>query len=212
MPVVIEFTLIAKPGHFSEVLSAYDDFVTSVEHDVTDMQVLLVAAEAAEGFIRGVAVYEHADVAEGLNSRPFFAAFVDKVEPLLAAPPERIELSLAHLYTLGGKPSVPSTGTEALIEFTLRAKTGHYAEVLGLYADFASSFQVKVPDARLAMITGEPASGLIRGIVMYEHADVAKSVNSLPFFAEFIDSVVPLLSVAPTRVEHSLVHLFVRES
>ena len=211
MPVVVEFTLHAKPGHFAEVLSAYNSFVDSLEHDVTDLQVVLVAAEAAEGYIRGVGVYDHADVAEGLNSRPFFASFVDRVESLLASPPERIELQLSHLYTLGDQPAVPTTGTEALIELTLNAKPGHYSEVMGLYTDFASAFQVKVPDARLAMVTGDPASGLIRGIVMYEHSDVAKSVNSLPFFAEFIDSAVPLLSAAPTRVEHSLVHLFVRE-
>ena len=95
-----------------------------------------------------------------------------------------------------------------VIELTLRTKPGHYGQVVDIYTAFSSHFQESVHDARTIMITADPASGLIRGIVVYDHADTAESVNSLPLFADFVDSVSPLLIAPPERIELQLLHHF----
>ena len=98
-----------------------------------------------------------------------------------------------------------------VIELTLRARPGHYGQVVDRYTDFSSHFQESVPDARTIMVTADPASGLIRGIVVYDHAQIAESVYSLPLFADFIDEVSPLLLMPPERIELQLLHLYMTE-
>ena len=47
---------------------------------------------------------------------------------------------------------------ESVIEFTMHAKPGRYADVLAAYSEFAQAFQEAVPADRLILITGDPAS------------------------------------------------------
>jgi len=97
----------------------------------------------------------------------------------------------------------------AVIEFTMQVKPGHFDQVLEAYSAFAADFQQVVPEDRIIVIAGDRASGLIRGIGVFDSAVVAEEVNSMPFFAAFNDAVAPLLSGAPERIELELIHLFV---
>lgn len=99
----------------------------------------------------------------------------------------------------------------AVIEFTMHAKPGHYEAVLEAYSEFAAQFQTIVPEDRIIVIAGDPASGLIRGIGVFDSATIAEDVNSMPFFAAFNDAVGPFLTGSPERVELQLIHLFIAE-
>lgn len=99
----------------------------------------------------------------------------------------------------------------SVIEFTMQAKPGHYDDVLAAYGDFAAALQVAVPEDRLILLTGSPASGLIRGIGVFSTAQIAEDVNSMPFFAAFNDAVAPFLAGTPERTEMDLIHMFVAE-
>ena len=52
------------------------------------------------------------------------------------------------------------------------------------------------------------ASGLVRGIGVFETPDQAEAVNSEEVFADFNSKVTPLISGSPERVELQLVHTF----
>lgn len=93
----------------------------------------------------------------------------------------------------------------------MHVKPGHFDEVLEAYSEFAAKFQVMVPEDRIIVIAGDRASGLIRGIGVFESATVAADVNSMPFFAAFNDAVEPYLSGAPDRIELELIHLYIAQ-
>ena len=97
---------------------------------------------------------------------------------------------------------------ESIIEFTMHAKPGKYADVLAAYSEFAQAFQEAVPADRLILITGDPASGLIRGIGVFTEKQIAADVYSMPFFAEFNDSISELITETPERSELDLIHLY----
>ena len=98
-----------------------------------------------------------------------------------------------------------------VIEFTMHAKPGQFEAVLNAYSEFAAEFQMLVPEDRLILIVGDPASGLVRGIGVLESAEIAEDINSMPFFAAFNEAVAPYLASAPERVELQLIHMFVAE-
>jgi quinol monooxygenase YgiN len=95
---VAEFTLYVKPGHFSEVADLYSDFAAEflVTHDA--LESVLVVGDEASGLVRGIGVWADRESADAVNSNPEFAAFNDAINPLLARPAERAELSLLHLF------------------------------------------------------------------------------------------------------------------
>lgn len=99
----------------------------------------------------------------------------------------------------------------AVIEFTMHAKPGRYADVLSAYSALAESFQAAVPEDRLILIVGNPASGLVRGIGVFTSAELAEDVNSMPFFAAFNEAMAPYIEGAPERQQLDLLHLFVAE-
>lgn len=57
------------------------------------------AGDEGSGVVRGVGVFNDRPAADSVNSDPEFAAFNDTVAPMLAGPPERVELELVHLFT-----------------------------------------------------------------------------------------------------------------
>jgi hypothetical protein len=99
-----------------------------------------------------------------------------------------------------------------VIELTMHAKLGHFAEVIDLYTQFCQEFQDIEPDVQTIHLTADPGSGLIRGIVIYNHANVAETVNSRPIFANFMDSIEPMLTSAPERIELQLLHSWLTAS
>jgi quinol monooxygenase YgiN len=94
-----EFTLHAKPGHFEQVAEIYSEFAASFLSDHPALQTVMVVGDEASGLVRGVGVYTDREAADEVNSDPEFASFNDRIEPLLASPPERVELALLHHYS-----------------------------------------------------------------------------------------------------------------
>lgn len=98
----------------------------------------------------------------------------------------------------------------AVIEFTITAKPGHYDEVKDKYIAFADAFVQSIPDEEFALITGDAASGTLRGIGVFDSWQAGADANSLTSFGAFMDSIEGLIEGPPTRTEMELVHVYVR--
>lgn len=95
---VAEFTLHAKPGHFEEVAEIYSAFAADFLSSHPALENVLILGDEADGVVRGIGVFSDRDSADAVNSDPQFAAFNDRIGPLLASPSERVELQLLHHY------------------------------------------------------------------------------------------------------------------
>jgi quinol monooxygenase YgiN len=95
-------------------------------------------------------------------------------------------------------------------EFTLHAKPGHFDEVADMYSEFAESFLHHQRSLQTALIVGDEASGLVRGLGVFGDREDADAVNSNPEFASFNDRVAPLLASPSERVELRLLHSYSR--
>ena len=98
---VVEFTLHAKPGHYSEVAALYSTFADDFLSEHPALQSVLIVGDEASGLVRGIGTYTDRADADAVNSDPEFASFNDAVAPLLSAAPERIELELLHHFDRG---------------------------------------------------------------------------------------------------------------
>jgi quinol monooxygenase YgiN len=98
----------------------------------------------------------------------------------------------------------------AVVEFTMKAKPGHYDEVMQKYIAFADAFVETDPNEELALITGDPASGTIRGIGLYDTQEAGGAANSRASMAAFMDEVADLIDGAPVRIEMDLVHAYIK--
>ena len=95
-------------------------------------------------------------------------------------------------------------------EFTLHAKPGHFEQVAEIYSEFAASFMSDHPALETVFVLGDEASGVVRGVGVFEDREGADAVNSDPEFASFNDRVAPLLANPSERVELQLLHLYSR--
>jgi len=86
---VAEFSLHAKPGHFDEVAQIYSDFARDFLSEHPALRSVLVLGDEAAGLVRGIGVFDDREAADSVNSDPQFAAFNDRIGPLLATPSER---------------------------------------------------------------------------------------------------------------------------
>jgi len=96
---VAEFTLRSKPGHYSHVASLYSTFAAEFLANHEALESVTVIGDQGTGVVRGIGVFADRPAADRVNSDPEFAAFNDAVAPMLAGPPERVELELLHLFT-----------------------------------------------------------------------------------------------------------------
>jgi quinol monooxygenase YgiN len=96
---VTEFTLRAKPGHFEQLAEIHSEFAADFLSDHPALQTVMVVGDEASGVVRGIGVYTDREAADEVNSDPEFASYNDRIEPLLASPPERVELQLLHHYS-----------------------------------------------------------------------------------------------------------------
>ncbi len=99
-----------------------------------------------------------------------------------------------------------------VIELTLTTRPGHYEQALEAYLDFVNRLEDEIEDLSLAIIAGEPAQDLIHGVGIYESAEAAEDLASLPFFAEVIDALEPHLAKAPERNELELLALYAMDT
>ena len=95
---VAEFTLHAKPGHYEQVAEIYSGFANDFLSDHPALESVLILGDEAAGIVRGIGLFADRDGADAVNSDPEFAAFNDRIGPLLAGPSERVELQLLHRY------------------------------------------------------------------------------------------------------------------
>jgi len=95
---VAEFTLHAKPGHFEQVAEIYSDFAANFLSNHPALETVLILGDEAAGVVRGIGVFTDRDSADAVNSDPEFAAFNDRIGPLVASSSERVELQLLHRY------------------------------------------------------------------------------------------------------------------
>lgn len=96
---VAEFTLRSKPGHYAEVAALYSTFAADFLANHEALESVMVVGDEGSGVVRGMGVFTDRPAADNVNSDPEFAAFNDAVAPLLATPPERVELELLHLFS-----------------------------------------------------------------------------------------------------------------
>jgi quinol monooxygenase YgiN len=97
-----------------------------------------------------------------------------------------------------------------IAEFTLHAKPGHFQDVADIYSAFAADFLSNHPALENVLIVGDEADGVVRGIGVFSDRDAADAVNSDPQFADFNDTVAPLLASPSERVELQLLHHYVK--
>jgi len=95
---VAEFSLHAKPGHFDQVAEINSDFARDFLSQHPALRSVLVLGDEAAGLVRGIGVFDDREAADSVNSDPQFAAFNDRIGPLLAGPSERVELRLLHQH------------------------------------------------------------------------------------------------------------------
>jgi quinol monooxygenase YgiN len=95
-------------------------------------------------------------------------------------------------------------------EFTLHVKPGHFSDVAELYSAFVAEFLSTHEALESVLVVGDEASGLVRGIGVWDDRESADAVNSNPEFAAFNDAIAPLLAQPADRMELSLLHLFSR--
>jgi quinol monooxygenase YgiN len=96
---VAQFTLQAKPGHYTQVAELYSTFAAEFLSGHPALETVLILGDEGSGVVRGIGVFTDRPSADSVNSDPQFAAFNDAVTPMLASPPERLELELLHLFT-----------------------------------------------------------------------------------------------------------------
>lgn len=96
---VAQFTLHAKPGHYTEVAELYSAFAADFLSGHPALESVLILGDEGSGVVRGIGVFTDRPSADSVNSDPQFAAFNDAVAPMLASAPERVELELLHLFT-----------------------------------------------------------------------------------------------------------------
>ena len=96
---VAEFTLQAKPGHYTEVAALYSAFAADFLSDHPALETVMILGDDASGIVRGIGVFTDRPAADNVNSDSEFAAFNDAVAAMLADTPKRVELQLLHLFT-----------------------------------------------------------------------------------------------------------------
>lgn len=98
----------------------------------------------------------------------------------------------------------------SVIEYTMQVKPGAYEAVMAAYVDFANRFGQRNPSEDLILVTGDPVTGVIRGIGVFLSNEEAADVVNAGMFVDFRDSVADLLTTVPVRVDLNLVHVFVK--
>ena len=76
----------------------YSEFAARFLSEQAALETVLILGDEAAGTVRGIGVFSDQESADAVNSDPEFAAFNDRVGPLLAGPSERVELQLLHRY------------------------------------------------------------------------------------------------------------------
>ena len=67
---VVEFTLHAKPGHYSDVADIYSAFAADFLSTHDALVSVMVVGDEADGTVRGIGVWEDRESADAVNSDP----------------------------------------------------------------------------------------------------------------------------------------------
>ena len=99
----------------------------------------------------------------------------------------------------------------SVVEYTMVAKPGQYDALVGAYVEFADRFALANPSEDLILITGDPESGVVRGIGVFGSQIDGKVVYDAAIFVAFREFAARLVDGEPERTERDLIHVFVRE-
>ena len=97
-----------------------------------------------------------------------------------------------------------------VVEYTMKAKPEAYDDVLAEYVAIADRVGMANRTERLILVTGDRATGTVRGIGVFGSRAEADAVVDTGIFAELHRAVEGKLTGAPTRTEMDLVHVFVK--
>lgn len=97
-----------------------------------------------------------------------------------------------------------------VIEYTMHTKPGQYDNVMNAYVEFADKFGERNLSEDLILVTGDPATGVIRGFGVFLSDVEALDVVNAHMFVEFRESVADLLTEVPVRADLDLIHVFAK--
>jgi len=87
---------------------------------------------------------------------------------------------------------------EEVVDAHYAAEPGRYQEVLDHVVSFYADYIQVQPELEHYTIAGDPGQGVVKALVTWKSRGSAAAVNSDPKFAEFADTLKPLMS-APVR-------------
>lgn len=95
-------------------------------------------------------------------------------------------------------------------EFSLQARMGHYTDVSNALQKFVETFLSTHAALESVLVVGDPASGLVRAIGVWDSKADADKVTSDPAFAAFNDGIAPHLASTADRQELELLKRYSR--
>lgn len=101
MPSVIEYTMVALPGKYEELLDSYVEFADRFGEQNPTEDLILITGDAGEGVIRGIGVFESGAEGHEVYGAELFLAFRDHAAHLVAGEPTRTERELVHVFVKG---------------------------------------------------------------------------------------------------------------
>ncbi|CAB4953496.1 MAG: hypothetical protein F2842_07780 [Actinobacteria bacterium] len=101
MPSIVEYTMIALPGKYDELIDSYIEFADRFGEVNPTEDLILITGDPEAGLIRGIGLFESGGEAHQVYGAELFVAFRDHASHLIAGEPTRSERELVHVYVKG---------------------------------------------------------------------------------------------------------------
>jgi len=101
MPSVVEYTMIALPGKYDELVDAYVTFADQFGAVNPKEDLILITGDRESGVVRGIGVFESGREAHEVYGADLFVAFREHDSHLISAEPTRSERELVHVFVKG---------------------------------------------------------------------------------------------------------------
>ena len=101
MPSVIEYTMIALPGKYEELVDAYVTFADQFGAVNPTEDLILITGDVESGIVRGIGIFESGSEAHQVYGADLFIAFREHASHLIAGEPARRERELIHVFVKG---------------------------------------------------------------------------------------------------------------
>ena len=101
MPSVIEYTMVALPGKYDELVDAYITFADQFGLENPTEDLILITGDAESGIVRGIGMFESGSEAHQVYGADLFQAFREQASHLIEGDPVRTERDLIHVFVKG---------------------------------------------------------------------------------------------------------------